>query len=241
MAYLNEYPAFNADKLNLDWLLEQYSTFDKRIAEIQKHFDEVAAEIENKTTNEIERFEAEITHDIAKLNEDFNEFKEALEIEVNAHFEEYEEEINSKITELTNKVNNLEEHIVTYIEDHIEDWLDKGYARVTLLKLESNTKAVNDNEVTYRLENRFGEFESDIIKSIIDISLVTDSDIAYNEIKEGFTQRNTYVKMRTFTQIEKNNNRAGIFLILTFETTEEATYYYNNSQYDKMIVKYISE
>ena len=58
MAYLNEFPHVEANKLNLDWLLEQYSTFDKRLQELHDHFDEAVATFET----ELESFK----HDMRK-------------------------------------------------------------------------------------------------------------------------------------------------------------------------------
>lgn len=96
MAYQNEFSHVDNSELNLDWLLNQYATFNDRIAEIQAHFDEVAAEMAQSNTD----FKNEI-------NQAFNEFKTEVERE-SYNVERTIETITNNMTE--------------YVGEHITEW-----------------------------------------------------------------------------------------------------------------------
>ena len=51
MAYLNEFPKWDSNGRNLDWLLEQYSTFEKRLQEIRDEFTETVTRLEGDIDN----------------------------------------------------------------------------------------------------------------------------------------------------------------------------------------------
>ena len=69
MGYLNEFPHVESNKLNLDWLLEQYRTFNDRIAEIQAHFDEVAEEMRQENA----QYKADMLEAFNSFKDDVNE------------------------------------------------------------------------------------------------------------------------------------------------------------------------
>lgn len=95
MAYLNEFPHVEANKLNLDWLLEQYSTFNKRLKELHDHFDEAVATFET----ELESFK----HD---YEEEFLSFTN---------------EINSTVNDISDKVDRIDSNIGDYVENYLEE------------------------------------------------------------------------------------------------------------------------
>ena len=96
MAFLNEFPHVDANKLNLDWLLEQYSTFDQRLQEVHNHFDEVAEAMERSN----EEYQQALTNA-------FNAFKQEVERE-SYTVERTLETINNNMTE--------------YVGEHMTEW-----------------------------------------------------------------------------------------------------------------------
>lgn len=96
MANLNTFPHVNADDLNLDWLLEQYSTFNDRIAEIQAHFDEVA-------------------ENMAQQNAQYKN-------EMLALFNNYKNYINAKIESVENAIEQVSNNVSDFVADHMEEW-----------------------------------------------------------------------------------------------------------------------
>lgn len=96
MAYLNEFPHVEANKMNLDWLLEQYSTFDERLQEVQNHFDEVAEEMENAN----ERYKNEML----------------------ALFNSYKNTINGKVSEIENAIEQISDNVAEYVGEHMGEW-----------------------------------------------------------------------------------------------------------------------
>lgn len=51
MAYLNEFPNLKPNELNMNWILEQYSTFNERLEEIVNEFHSAVEEIERQFEN----------------------------------------------------------------------------------------------------------------------------------------------------------------------------------------------
>lgn len=107
MGYINEFPHFESNKLNLDWILEQYATFNKRIQEIQDHFDEVAEGMEQE---------------VEQLSSDFDEFKN----EVNGSLDEFEESIQGQLEEglenIESQIEVISTNMATYVEQHMSEW-----------------------------------------------------------------------------------------------------------------------
>lgn len=96
MAYLNEFPHVEANKLNLDWILEQYSTFDKRLQELHDHFDEAVATFET----ELESFK----HDYEE------------------EFANYKLEVQSEIDSISNAIEQISDNVSQYVSDHMSEW-----------------------------------------------------------------------------------------------------------------------
>lgn len=107
MGYLAEFPHMEANKLNLDWLLEQYSTFNKRIKEIQDHFDEVAAEMASE---------------VNQLEQDFDEFKQTVNNNFSNLSHDLEVQVQGAINDIQSQINTLSDNMAQYIEAHMEEW-----------------------------------------------------------------------------------------------------------------------
>lgn len=107
MAYLNEFPNFEAPQRNLDFILEQYSTFNKRIKEINDHFDEAVATIQGE---------------VEELNNDFEDFVETVNDDFDTLSEDLQEQVNEAITEIQSQINDINTHMEEYIASHIDEW-----------------------------------------------------------------------------------------------------------------------
>ena len=129
MAYLNEFPHFEANQLNLDWILEQYSTFNKRIKEIQDHFDEAVATIQGE---------------VEELNNDFEEFKETVNSNFDTLSEELEGQVNEAITNIQSQINIINEHMETYVAEHMEEWQAEASYSNNILRLSDSASPLLD-------------------------------------------------------------------------------------------------
>lgn len=107
MGYLAEFPHMEANKLNLDWLLEQYSTFNKRIKEIQDHFDEVAAEMASE---------------VNQLEQDFDEFKQTVNNNFSNLSHDIEVQVNAAIADIQRQIDTISNNMAAYIEAHMDEW-----------------------------------------------------------------------------------------------------------------------
>lgn len=137
MGYLNEFPHFESNKLNLDWILEQYATFNKRIQEIQDHFDEVAEGMEQE---------------VQQLSSDFDEFKN----EVNGSLDEFEESIQGQLTEglenIESQIEVISTNMATYVEQHMSEWQAEATYTDSQKRINFNTSAnplLNQNKSVY--------------------------------------------------------------------------------------------
>lgn len=127
MAYLNEFPHTEASKLNLDWILEQYSTFNQRLAEIVQHFDDSVQEMQS----DILQFKGD-------YEREFNNFKNDITSLVN----EYSDKVDSINDNIGGYVNEyLTENINTILEDN--PVLDTIYQRVGVVEPSSSITISN--------------------------------------------------------------------------------------------------
>lgn len=126
MGYLNEFPHVEADKLNLDWILEQYSTFNARIKEIEEHFDESVEEITTK-------FE--------KLSDDF----EDLKTEVNEVIDEFEDSIQEQLENglelIESQIENISNNMAIYVNEHMSEWQAEATYNDSQKRVNFNTSA----------------------------------------------------------------------------------------------------
>lgn len=96
MANMNEFPHVDSDKLNLNWLLQQYATFNDRIAEIQAHFNEVAIQMRQENLaykNEVERL-----------------------------FNAYKNEIDEEVASINNAIEQVSNNVAGFVEEHMNEW-----------------------------------------------------------------------------------------------------------------------
>ena len=104
MAFNNEFPHVEANKLNLNWLLKQYATFNDRLQELHDHFDEVVETMQNSQA----AFEQAITNL-------FNTFKN---------------ETNAKVDEIADAVDQInqqtDEYVYNYLSENITEILQNN-------------------------------------------------------------------------------------------------------------------
>lgn len=96
MAYLNEFPNLKPNELNLNWLLEQYSTFNARIQEILNHFDETVSEIRQDLTN--------------------------YENSINRQFDEFKTEVRTESYTVERTLETITNNMTEYVGEHITEW-----------------------------------------------------------------------------------------------------------------------
>lgn len=111
MAYLNEFPHFESNKLNLDWLLEQYSTFNDRIAEIQQSFEDAVEQFEN----DLQSFETDVNTAISNFETNVNNIISEFQTSTNDEISEFESTV-------TNEINSLTTNMITYVSEHMDEW-----------------------------------------------------------------------------------------------------------------------
>lgn len=107
MAYINEFPNWDSNKLNLDWILEQYSTFNQRIQEIQDHFDEVAESM---------------GQEVDQLESDFNDFKILIDNNMDAFELSIQRQLNQGLSNIQSQINTISSDMATYISEHMSEW-----------------------------------------------------------------------------------------------------------------------
>lgn len=122
MAFNNEFPHIEANKLNLNWLLKQYATFNDRLKELHDHFDETVETMQNSQA----AFEQAITNL-------FNTFKN---------------ETNAKVDEIADAVDQInqqtDEYVYNYLSENITEILETNpvletkYTRVGTIEANSS-------------------------------------------------------------------------------------------------------
>lgn len=129
MAYLNEFPHFNANSMNLDWILEQYSTFNQRLQELHDHFDEAVASMEAEIASykaEYEQafadYKAEINSAMTAYEASVNSTISAFETSVNSAISTFETQINGQVSTISNAIQQISNNVESYVENHISEW-----------------------------------------------------------------------------------------------------------------------
>lgn len=107
MAYINEFPNWDSNKLNLDWILEQYSTFNQRIQEIEDHFDEVAEAM---------------GQEVEQLESDFNDFKTLVDNNMDSFETQIQQELTSGLAQIQQQVTFISSNMADYISEHMNEW-----------------------------------------------------------------------------------------------------------------------
>lgn len=133
MAYMdnNEFPHFSPDKINLNWILEQYATFNARIKEILDRFDEKAEEMQ-----------AEVNQIVS----DFETFKNLI----NENFENFETNIREEVAEglasVENQIDTISVNMQSYISGHMDEWQAEASYSNNILKLSNELSPEEAND-----------------------------------------------------------------------------------------------
>lgn len=96
MAYLNEFPNLKPNELNLNWILEQYSSFNDKLQELHDHFDSA----------------------INDINASIDEFENGI----NAEFNEFKDEVNGQIATINNAIEQVSDNVSEFVAEHMEEW-----------------------------------------------------------------------------------------------------------------------
>lgn len=162
MAYLNEFPKWDSNGRNLDWLLEQYSTFEKRLQEIRDAFTETVTRLEG---------------DIDTLE---NTYQRELDL--------FEGRINTLVNEITRKVDSINENVGGYVNEYLTEnintilvdnpVLETKYERVGTISANSS--------FTYEIETN-AMYEIMILDYAFNYKKWLVSNDTYNVIGRTFT------------------------------------------------------
>lgn len=135
MAYLNEFPHTEASKLNLDWILEQYSTFNQRLAEIVQHFDD-----------SVEQMQSDVLQFKSDYETAFNNFKN----DITSLVDEYSDKVDSINENIGGYVNEyLIENINTILEDN--PVLETKYEKIGYIDTNEYVEYTLENDVIYEI------------------------------------------------------------------------------------------
>ena len=147
MAYLNEFPHFNANTMNLDWILEQYSTFNQRLQELHDHFDEAVAQMEediatfkSEYEQAFDEYKIEINSTISTFETQVNGAISAFETQVNGAISEFETQINSEVATISNFLEQISEDVVSFVEQHLSEWSIQATTVDVTVNLTVNTE-----------------------------------------------------------------------------------------------------
>lgn len=118
MAYLNEFPHFEADKLNLDWILEQYSTFNKRLEEIMAAFQTAVDEMQ-EDVDEIRSYTQE---QIAQVRSDFESFTAQVNENFDNLSDDLQQQVNTSVTNIYHTIDRITDNMTAYVGEHMSEW-----------------------------------------------------------------------------------------------------------------------
>lgn len=111
MAYLSEFPNWESNGRNLDWLLEQYSTFNERLQQIVDEFHESVQQMESDISN--------------------------LELEYQRKLDTFEGRVLNEINTISNAIEQVSTHVVEYVSEHMTEWQIQS-SRASIVVTESN-------------------------------------------------------------------------------------------------------
>lgn len=138
MAYINEFPNWDSNKLNLDWILEQYSTFNQRIQEIQDHFDEVA-----QGMGEL----------VAELEQDFTEFQTTVNGQLDQFEEDIQQQLTSGLTDIQQQVTFISSNMASYIAEHMNEWQAEADYSNHVMKFSNEASPTEDlTKTVYQIQ-----------------------------------------------------------------------------------------
>lgn len=138
MAYINEFPNWDSNKLNLDWILEQYSTFNQRIQEIEDHFDEVAEAM---------------GQEVEQLESDFNDFKTLVNNNMDAFELSIQRQLNQGLSNIQSQINTISSDMATYISEHMSEWQAEADYSDHVMKFSNEESPTEDlTKTVYQLQ-----------------------------------------------------------------------------------------
>ena len=138
MAYINEFPNWDSNKLNLDWILEQYSTFNQRIQEIEDHFDEVAEAM---------------GQEVEQLESDFNDFKTLINNNMDAFELSIQRQLNQGLSNIQSQINTISSDMATYISEHMSEWQAEADYSDHVMKFSNEASPTEDlTKTVYQLQ-----------------------------------------------------------------------------------------
>ena len=138
MAYINEFPNWDSNKLNLDWILEQYSTFNQRIQEIEDHFDEVAEAM---------------GQEVEQLESDFNDFKTLVNNNMDSFELSIQRQLNEGLSNIQSQVNTISSDMAAYISAHMSEWQAEADYSNHVMKFSNEASPTEDlTKTVYQLQ-----------------------------------------------------------------------------------------
>lgn len=138
MAYINEFPNWDSNKLNLDWILEQYSTFNQRIQEIQDHFDEVAEAMGQQ---------------VEQLESDFDDFKTLINNNMDAFELSIQRQLDQGLSNIQSQINTISSDMATYISQHMSEWQAEADYANHVMKFSNEASPTEDlTKTVYQLQ-----------------------------------------------------------------------------------------
>ena len=152
MAYNNEFPHFEANKLNLNWLLEQYSTFNDRIQEIMTAFNTAVEQFES----DLQDFETDVNTAISNFETNVNNIISEFQTTINDEISEFQTSTNDEISEfettVTNEINSLTTNMITYVSEHMDEWQAEASYSNNTLKLSNEASPSLSDEVINKVQ-----------------------------------------------------------------------------------------
>lgn len=152
MAYNNEFPHFEANKCNLDWILEQYSTFNSRIQDIMTAFNTAVEQFEN----DLQSFETDVNTAISNFETNVNNIISEFQTTINDEMSDFQTATNDEISEfettVTNEINSLTTNMITYVSEHMVEWQAEASYDNNTLKLSNETSPGTSDEVINKVQ-----------------------------------------------------------------------------------------
>lgn len=218
MAYLNEFPHVEGSALNLDWILEQYSTFNQRLQEITDAFNEAVqtmeadiSTLENNYRRELDNFESRILNEVQTMSNKVDSINENIGGYVNNYLTE-------NITQIlqTNPVLEVKFEKIGYIDTNetctLELEEDKIYEIMTIDYALNMHRGLAVNNAT-----RITESPHDMIEVIYSAELEALEP-------EGYDLRTTQAPVKYFEDLISLSAASNVLTITNLGTNRIRVY-----------------
>lgn len=177
MAYLNEFPKWDSNGRNLDWLLEQYSTFEKRIQELHQAFNDAVTNMEGQISD--------------------------LESEYARQLDNFESRVLSEIHSIENAIEQVSNNVAEYVSEHMEEWQLEAMTPETgeVIIGEYNPEDVtNGGTLTNIIVNNQNMHVGGVLCSLINLS---NQGTALGDNNDMWRRFNVHRKLKDFLNAEK--------------------------------------